>query len=124
MASRPAAKLNVLNKNLRIETSDVPDGFFLVLGDANAAYFVRQAQEIYMNAKQSSLLTQVLVAVDPNDPFRQWRAAARIAGAPEQSTEWRCERSGDDSWRIVSRFCVGASARSSWTQGRELFQPS
>jgi hypothetical protein len=92
---RPAGKLNVLNKNVRIETSDVPDGFFLVLGNADAAYFVRPAQRIFMNAKESSLLTQLLVAVDPNDPCRQWQAAARIAGA-NQSRQWRCERSGDD----------------------------
>jgi hypothetical protein len=94
---RPAGKLNVLNNNVRIETSDIPGGFFLVLGDADAVYFVRPAQKIFMNAKQSSLLTQVLVAVDPNDPCRQWQAAARIAGAADQSTEWRCERSSDDT---------------------------
>ena len=94
---RPAGKLNVLNKKVRIETSDVPGGFFLVLGDADAAYFVRPAQKIFMDAKQSSLLTQVFVAVDPSDPCRQWQAAARIAGAADQSTEWRCERNGDDT---------------------------
>jgi hypothetical protein len=93
----PAGKLNVLNNNVRIETSDVPGGFFLVLGDAEASYFVRPAQKIFMNAKQSSLLTQVFVAVDPNDPCRQWRAAARIAGAADQTKEWYCERVGDES---------------------------
>jgi hypothetical protein len=51
----------VLNKNVRIETSDA-------LGDADAAYFVEPAQRIFMNAKQSGPLTQVFVAVDPNDP--------------------------------------------------------
>jgi hypothetical protein len=95
VAPRPAGKLNVLNKNVRIETSDAPDGFFLVLGNADAAYFVRPAQRIFMNAKQSSLLTQVFVVVDPDDPCRQWQVAARIAGA-DQGAEWRCERSGDD----------------------------
>jgi hypothetical protein len=92
---RPAGKLNVVDNNVRIETSDVPGGFFLVLGDADAAYFVRPAQKIFMNAKQSSLLAQVFVVVDPHDPCRQWQAAARIAGA-DQGAEWRCERSGDD----------------------------
>jgi hypothetical protein len=94
---RPAGKLNVVDNNVRIETSDVPGGFFLVLGDADAAYFVRPAQKIFMNAKQSSLLTQVFVAVDPNDPCRQWQAAARIAGAADRGTEWRCERGGEES---------------------------
>jgi hypothetical protein len=94
---RPAGKLNVLNKNVRIETSDVPGGFFLVPGDADAAYFVRPAQKIFMDAKQSSLLTQVFVVVDPNDPCRQWLAAARIAGAVDQTDQWRCERVADQS---------------------------
>jgi hypothetical protein len=92
---RPAGKVNVLNNNARIDTSDMPGGFFLVLGDA--AYFVRPAQKIFMNAKQSSLLTQVFVVVDPNDPCREWQAAARIAGAADQTKEWRCERVGDES---------------------------
>lgn len=97
VAPRPAGKLNVLNKNVRIETSDVPGGFFLVLGDADAAYFVRPSQKVFMNANQSSLLTQVFVAVDPDDPCRQWQAAARIAGAADQTKEWRCERVDDGS---------------------------
>jgi hypothetical protein len=94
---RPAGKLNVLNNKVRIETSEVPGGFFLVLGDAGAAYFVRPAQKTFMDAKQSSLLTQVFVAVDPDNPCRQWQAAARIAGAVDESAELRCERSGDDT---------------------------
>jgi hypothetical protein len=111
---RPAGKLNVLNNNVRIETSDVPGGFFLVLGGADAAYFVRPAQKIFMNAKQSSLLTQVFVAVDPNDPCRQWQAAARIAGAADEGTEWRCERSGDDTvdqHRIIKYQAISPQGR-------------
>jgi hypothetical protein len=54
------------------------------------------AQKIFIT-KQSSPLTQMLAAVDPRDPCRQWQAAARIAGAADQSTEWRCERSSDDA---------------------------
>jgi hypothetical protein len=97
VAPHPAGKLNVLNKKVRIETSEVPGGFFLVLGDAGAAYFVRPAQKIFMDAKQSSLLTQVFVAVDPDNPCRRWQAAARIAGAVDENAEPRCERSGDDT---------------------------
>jgi hypothetical protein len=50
-----------------------------------------------MDARQSSLLTQVFVAVDPNDPCEQWQMAARIAQAVDQGAEWRCERVGDDT---------------------------
>jgi hypothetical protein len=92
---RPAGKLNVSNNKVRIETSDAPDGFFLVLGDANAAYFVRPAQKIFMDAKQSSQLPQVFVAVDPADPCARWQVMAKIAGAASQGTEWHCERIGD-----------------------------
>ncbi len=92
---RPAGKLNVLNNKVRIETSDVPGGFFLVLGDADAAYFVRPAQKIYMDAKQSSQLAQVFVAVDPGDPCTRWQLMAKIAGAASQGTEWHCERIGN-----------------------------
>jgi hypothetical protein len=95
MDARPAGKLNVSNNKVRIETSDVPGGFFLVLGDADAAYFVRPAQKIFMDAKQSSQLAQVFVAVDPDDPCTGWQIMAKIAGAASQGTEWHCERIGD-----------------------------
>jgi hypothetical protein len=95
MDRRPAGKLNVSNNKVRIETSDVPGGFFLVLGDADTAYFVRPAQKIFMDAKQSSQLTQVFVAVDPDDPCTRWQLMAKIAGAASQGTEWHCERIGD-----------------------------
>jgi hypothetical protein len=93
----PGRQAQRAEQECAFETSDVPDAFFLVLSDADAAYFVRPAQKIFMNAKQSSLLTQVFVAVDPNNPCRQWQAAARIAGAADQTKEWRCERVGDES---------------------------
>jgi hypothetical protein len=92
---RPGGKLNVSNNKVRIETSDAPGGFFLIQGDANAAYFVRPAQKIFMDAKQSSLLAQVFVAVDPDDPCARWQVMAKIAGAASQGTEWHCERIGD-----------------------------
>jgi hypothetical protein len=109
-ASRPAGKLNVLNGKVRIEIPDAPGGFFLVLGDADAAYFVRPAQKIFMDARQSSQLTQVLVAVDPDDPCARWQAMAKIAGAASEGTGWRCERIGDDT--IDDRRAIGYRATS------------
>jgi hypothetical protein len=50
-----------------------------------------------MDAKQSSRLTQILVPVDPNDPCKQWRAMAVVAGAAEQAGQWYCYRLGSDS---------------------------
>src|SRR5258708_39632402 len=70
-AGRPDArsgKVFVSNRHVRIETPDLPDGFFIVDGDRDAAYFVRPAQRLFMDAKQSSSLTQILVPVDVRDP--------------------------------------------------------
>jgi hypothetical protein len=93
---RITGKLNVSNGKVRIETSDVPAGFFIVRGDADAAYFVRPAQRTFMDARQSSQLIQVFVAVDPDDPCPQWQAMAKIAGAADHGAKWQCERIGPD----------------------------
>ncbi len=93
---RPSGRLNVSHGRVRIETSDIRAGYFLVLGDAGA-YFLRPAAKVFMDAKQSSLLTQLLVAIDPDDPCRRWQAAAVIAGAAGPGAPWRCERGGDDT---------------------------
>src|SRR5579871_2478706 len=71
-----SGKLNVSNDKVRIETSDLAAGYFLIIGDAEVAYFLRPSAKIFMDAKQSSLLTQWLVVVDPEHPCRQWQAAA------------------------------------------------
>jgi hypothetical protein len=94
---RPVGKLNVLHDKVRLETSDVPSGFFLVLGDADTAYFVRPAQKMFMDAKQSSPLTQMFVVVDPDDPCTRWQTMAIIAGAANETTEWRCGRINYDA---------------------------
>jgi hypothetical protein len=93
---RLSGKLNVSNGKVRLETSDLRDGYFVVRGDAGAAWFLRPAAGIFMDAKQSSVLTQLFVALDPDDPCRQWQAMAKIAGAADHGGEWRCERVGDD----------------------------
>jgi hypothetical protein len=91
-----AARLYVSGRKVRIETPEAAAGFLLMDEDAQAAYFVRPAQRIFMDAKQSSRLTQIFIPVDPDDPCRRWQAAAVIAGMPKAGGEWHCERLGDE----------------------------
>ncbi len=81
---------------VRIETRDVGGGFFLVDSKRDTAFFVRPGQRIFMDAKQSSKLTQIFVPVDPNEPCRQWQAMAIVAGASGPGGQWRCERIGSE----------------------------
>jgi len=90
------AKLYVSNHKVRIETPEAAAGFFLIDADAGTAYFVRPAQQVFMDAKQSSRLSQIFVPVDAKDPCPRWQAAASIAGAPNAVGEWRCERINDE----------------------------
>jgi len=81
-ATGSGGRIFVSNGKVRIETSNTPAGFFLIDGAAATAVFVRPAQQIFMDARQSSLLTQIFFPVDPNVPCSQWQAAARNAGVP------------------------------------------
>jgi hypothetical protein len=92
-----SGKLNVADRKIRIEPPDLATGFFIVRDDAAAAYFVKPAQRVFMDAKQSSELTQLLVPVDPDNPCRQWQAMAQIAGVTDQGAAWHCERIGDEA---------------------------
>ncbi len=92
----PAGKLRVFDDKVRIETPDFADGFFLIDGSNRTAYFARPAERIFMDARQSSRLTQMFVSVDPGDPCRQWQTMAKLAGAGDLSEPWRCERVGED----------------------------
>jgi hypothetical protein len=96
LAIGAAAKLYVSNHKARIETPEASAGFLLIDGDAGTAYFVRPAQQVFMDAKQSSRLTQIFVPVDAKDPCRRWQAAASNAGVPNDGDEWRCERINDE----------------------------
>jgi hypothetical protein len=84
------AKLHVANHRARIEVAGASDGFFVSDTDAGTALFVRSAQHLYLDARQSTPLTQVFVWVDPHDPCRRWQAAAATAGVPSIG-EWHCE---------------------------------
>jgi hypothetical protein len=86
------ARLYVANRMVRIETPEASAGFFLIDGAAGTAFFVRSTQQVYMDAKQSTRLTQIFVPVDPNNPCRQWQAAAKNAGVPSVGGDWRCGR--------------------------------
>lgn len=94
-ATKPAGRLHVLDGKVRIETAEAADGFFLVDTAEPSAYFVRPAARIYMDARQSSQLTRLLVPVDPDEPCRQWQAMAQLAGLAGQG-DWRCERTGEE----------------------------
>lgn len=95
-AAAPAGKLRVFDEKVRIETPELPDGFFLIDGTKPAAFFVRPAARVFMEARQSSRLTRMFVQVDPDDPCRQWHAMATVAGVADQG-DWRCERLGQET---------------------------
>ena len=95
-APASAGKLRVRDGKVRLETPDLADGFFLIDGARPNAMFVRPASRIFMEARQSSRLTQLFVPVDPADPCAQWQAMAKVAGVPEQGA-WHCERVGEES---------------------------
>jgi hypothetical protein len=94
--SKPAGHLSVRDGKVRIETPEHADGFFLVDGSAPSATFVRPGARVFMDAGQSSRLTRVFVAVDPDAPCRQWQAMAQLAGVAGQG-EWRCERIAEET---------------------------
>jgi hypothetical protein len=114
-AAVPAGKLRVSGDKVRIETPDLADGFFLIDGEKPAAYFVRPAARVFMDARKSSQLTRLFVPVDLDNPCTQWQAMAKLAGVVDQG-DWRCERVGEQAIGARSTFAYRAiSAR-----GREL----
>src|SRR5579871_2182082 len=88
-----AGHLYASGDKVRIESPDFPDGFFLIDSAEPVAYFVRPAQSVFMDARQSTVLTRLFVPVDPDNPCRQWRTMAEVAGLAEQG-DWRCEAAG------------------------------
>jgi hypothetical protein len=88
------ARLYVSNGKVRIETPEATTGFFLIDSQSTTALFVRPAQRIFMDARQSTRLTQLFLPIDPTSPCDRWQAAAKNAGAPEAGDDWHCERVG------------------------------
>jgi hypothetical protein len=114
--SAPAGRLSVLDGKVRIETTENPDGFFLVDTVKPSAFFVRPGARLYMEARQSSRLTPLFVVVDPDAPCRQWQAMAHLAGVTGPG-EWRCERTGEET--IDGRSTAVFRALSA--EGQEFF---
>ncbi len=85
-----AGKLYVGPGIVRIEPPGVRNGRFLTDPGAGAALFLMPAQRVFMDAKQSSRLTQILTPVDPNDPCPAWDAMAKIAGS-DRGGHWACD---------------------------------
>jgi hypothetical protein len=86
-AAAKIGSIYVSNSRVRIETLAAPSGYFLI--GAAAAVYVRPSQRIFMDAKQSTVLTQVFVPVNPDDPCAAWRVAAISAGGPSRA--WECQ---------------------------------
>jgi hypothetical protein len=57
---------------------------------------VRPAKEVFMEARQTTMLTQILVPLDPSDPCRTWQAMAVSAGAAAKG-QWTCDRGGEET---------------------------
>ncbi len=117
-------KLNVAGGKVRFETPEVKTGFFLFLGDS--AYFVRPAQRIYMDAKQSSQLAQIFIPVDTQKPCDGWQAMANISGAADHGTEWRCdpvdeETIGERDTALVKAFSPRHRSYTVWIDRRLSF---
>lgn len=98
LATSVLGTLHVSGQKARIEATALPDGFFLIDAARPVAYFVRPGAHVFMDARQSSPLTQMFVPVDPDDPCRQWQAVAQLA-APLDPATWRCQR---DETEIVA----------------------
>ncbi|WP_407154046.1 hypothetical protein [Bradyrhizobium sp. STM 3557] len=103
----PAGRLTVSAGRARLDLSDLPDGYFIIDGAGPSATFVKPGSAIYMEARQSSRLTQWFVPVHPADPCPQWQAMARIAGEPDHGS-WHCEQDGEAV--IGGRHVIGYRA--------------
>jgi len=112
----PLGRVYVSDGKARIETRQLPDGFFVVDVDAAAAWFVRPRQRVFMEARRSSPLTQTFVRVDPEDACRQWQIMENGAGATGGPDAWRCDRAGEgaiDGRRAVKYRTVSPQGRRS-----------
>jgi hypothetical protein len=95
---------------VRIEAPQFSDGFFVIDGDSHAAWFVRPGQRVFMDARRSSPLTQLLVRVEPDAPCRQWQIMERVAGGTDGDAEWRCDLLGQEfAGRETLKYSVVSS---------------
>jgi hypothetical protein len=109
LANGAPGRIHVSGDKVRLETPELRDGYFVIDGHANA-YFVRPAVRTFMDAKQSSMLAQIFVPLDPDNPCDRWQVMARLSGAAVNGAAWQCERTGEETidgratttWRAVS----------------------
>ena len=94
-----SGKLFVFGSKVRIDRADASGTRFLVDADKGTAYAVAPMQRLYMEAKQSSVLTELLVPVDPDAPCVRWQAMAVVAGdtAQDGGGAWRCRSAGSEA---------------------------
>jgi hypothetical protein len=83
------ARLYAADRKVRIETPELQNHVLIIDGAKPAAYAVAPAQRMFLDAMQSSPLTQLFVPLDPDDPCPQWHAMAEVAGISVPG-EWRC----------------------------------
>jgi hypothetical protein len=105
-----SGRVFVSNGRVRLETANIPGGYFLIDGAAATAIFVRPAQRVFMDARQSSRLTRTFLPVDPANPCSQWQAAAKNAGVPNTGGEWACKRI-DNAPDGIAEYTVDSTQR-------------
>jgi hypothetical protein len=96
------ARLYAAHYKVRIELSESPSDFFLIDQQTPSTLLVRPGQRLYVNARQSSPLTQVFVPIDISDPCQQWRSAFEDATAGKGRDHWRCNKSRASEFSIAS----------------------
>lgn len=90
-------ELHVSGDRVRFDREQASGTRFLVDVGKETAYVIAPAQRLYMDAKQSSPVTQIFVPVDPEAPCIRWQAMAVVAGALEEGQVWQCERVGEET---------------------------
>lgn len=106
-----SGKIYVANSKVRIESSHFPGDYFVVDSQKGTAYLVKPGSRIFMEARQSSPLTRLLVGIKAERPCSEWQRMAIVAGASEQNDHWNCERIGEE--KIEGRVVVAYHAQSS-----------
>jgi hypothetical protein len=117
-------RIYVSDNKVRLDPAGFHGGFFIIDGDAGTATFVRPNERVFMDAKQSTPLTQIFVPLNPAAPCPRWKEMALSAGALDQEAEWRCAMLGDDvvDGRTLVKYQMGPSEvqqRSVWLDPRE-----
>jgi hypothetical protein len=82
----------VADGKVHLELPDFPDAYFLVDPTAGIADLVKPTRRVFMEARQSSPLAQILIVVDPDNPCRQWQSIALITGLGDEARSWRCQQ--------------------------------